>query len=366
MLKQDRDPAVDRTSRAWAERIEALSRARVFVPAAPALVRQPLDRNPRDPYAFDLDERLACDFVPRNISGTTPKFDCRLPNGDMVKVKYGRTPEVHAEVAATRLLAALGFGADHVSFVRTIDCRGCPPAPFRTRQIAELYFLRGLVDRVMVNDGVRTYRDVAVERRFDAAEIEADGYEGWQWSELQLVKSDLGGASRGELDALRLMAVVLGHWDNKSSNQRLVCLDAPRGASPPVPCPTPLVMLQDLGSTFGPRKLNRDNWAATPVWADAGGCRVSMREMPYDGATFVDVEISEEGRSLLAARLRSLSSSQLDTLFRGAAFPEPADRAPADISAWATAFEHKVAQIANRPPCPQRSTPAVVARSTSP
>src|SRR6476661_3654972 len=47
--------------------------------------------------------------------GATPKFACRLPDGDEVKVKYGReNGEVYAEVAASRLLWALGFGADRV------------------------------------------------------------------------------------------------------------------------------------------------------------------------------------------------------------------------------------------------------------
>ena len=32
---------------------------------------------------------------------------------------------------------------------------------------------------------------------------------------------------RADLDALRLLARVLAHWDNKSENQRLVCLDGP-------------------------------------------------------------------------------------------------------------------------------------------
>ena len=41
-------------------------------------------------------------------------------------MKYGRTNgEVYAEVAATRLLWALGFGADPMYPVR-VSCRGCP------------------------------------------------------------------------------------------------------------------------------------------------------------------------------------------------------------------------------------------------
>jgi hypothetical protein len=44
---------------------------------------------------------------------------------------------------------------------------------------------------------------------------------------LPLVDPAKGGATRAELDALRLTAILLGHWDNKASNQRLVCEEGP-------------------------------------------------------------------------------------------------------------------------------------------
>jgi hypothetical protein len=358
MASGEREPDVDRESPAWRARIDALSRARVFADPAPSVASQPLDTNPRDRRPFDAGERVVCDYVPKAVSGTTPKFDCRLPAGEMVKVKYGRTPEVHAEVAATRLLAALGFAADHVSFVRELQCRGCPPAPYRTRQVAELFFLSRLVDWFADSDAFRTYRDVAVERKFEGDGIEAAGFKGWQWAELDLVKPERGGAGRGELDALRLMAVVLGHWDNKSSNQRLVCLDTGDDSSAgQQACAKPLLMLQDLGSTFGPRKLNQERWSRAPVFIDAERCVVSMRDMPYDGATFVDATISEAGRSLLARRLRSLSDAQIQALFLGAAFPDPDGDAsqreqPTDVSDWVRTLKDKIAQVAERAPCP--------------
>src|SRR5688572_5568651 len=128
---REREPAADTTSDAWRARQAALARARVFV-AGPVRGQASLDRNPRDPRPIDQEQVVPCDYVAKPLSGTTPKFDCRLADGTVVKVKYGGTPEVHAEVAATRLLAALGFGADHVSYVEAVDCRGCPPTPFRT------------------------------------------------------------------------------------------------------------------------------------------------------------------------------------------------------------------------------------------
>ena len=92
------------------------------------------------------------------------------------------------------------------------------------------------------------------------------------------------------------MAVFLHHWDNKSSNQRLTCVSA---TTPD--CAHPLAMIQDVGSEFGPKKVDLDNWRSMPVWH---GCVqracVSMKDMPYNGGTFEDAAISEDGRRLLA------------------------------------------------------------------
>jgi hypothetical protein len=115
---------------------------------------------------------------------------------------------------------------------------------------------------------------------------------------------------------LRLLAVLLGHWDNKANNQRLVCLGEKRSSDK---CRRPLAMIQDLGGTFGPNKLNLTAWAATPIWSDAATCSVSMKKLPYGGSTFPDVTITEGGRRFLADRLRKLSSQQVRDLFEGAA-----------------------------------------------
>jgi hypothetical protein len=342
---------VDKSSPEWMRRQDALRRARVFVEPTSVSAKTPLDRNPRDRQAFGRHERLSCAYIPKPTTGTTTKFDCELPSGEVVKVKYGRTPEVHAEIAATRLLRALGFAADHVSLVETLDCRGCPPAPFRTRQLADWFFMDSLLERWRDRSATRTFRTVAVERKFEAPAITAGELEGWQWGELSEVREDRGGASRADLDALRLIAVVLGHWDNKSSNQRLVCLDAgsPEKHDQAAPCRRPLIMLQDLGSTFGPRKLNQKGWQESAVWADETSCLVSMKELPYDGATFLDMDISEAGRQRLSERLARLSHAQIESLFAGAAFPSDGG----GVSEWATILEDKIRQIVERPACPQ-------------
>lgn len=314
-------------------RADALARAKVFRAAfTPGVL---------DPKATAHGE-LACRFVLTDATGTTPKFDCELPTGIRVKVKYGNTPEISGEIAASRLLAALGFGADRVMLASRVRCYGCPASPFHTRRLAEWTHLEPLLRRTRDYDAYRDFEWAAVEYKLEGVAVEAEGRKGWGFFELKQIDSGRGGADPAEVDALRLMAMFLAHWDNKAANQRLVCLSREeRGVS----CRRPLVMLQDVGATFGPRKVNLDGWRSTPIWADADRCRLSMKPLPHDGGTFEDVQISDRGRRLLADRLVRLSARQIETLFVEGRFA-------GDIEQWVTTFQRKVNEIAVRPPCP--------------
>ena len=80
-------------------------------------------------------------------------------------------------------------------------------------------------------------------------------------------------------------------------------------------------MLQDLGATFGPTKVNFERWSASAIWKDAPGCVVSMEEMPYEGILFPPTAISEGGRALLAERLRMLTEAACPESLPGSALP---------------------------------------------
>ena len=345
-------PRIDFNGSAWNARLALLERGRVFV-GTPDVAALDLSRSPNDPSPLDPATAVACRYVPKPPTATTPKFDCRLPGGDVIKVKYGWTPERAAEIAATRLLAALGFGADHVTLLPSVRCLGCPPYPFQTRRLADAFFATGLVDWLTDDDYPREFVWVSAERRMAGRAIEVDGYEGWDWNELERVSPSKGGASRAEIDALRLMAIFLAHWDNKSTNQRLLCEDGHGGYDPQAPCRRPLLMLQDLGATFGPTKVRHETWAQTPIWANGSRCVVSMQDMPYHGSNFRPVQISEDGRVLLGGRLKQLSEPQIRALFQSAGFPDPATgRATGEVTPWVRTFQDKVREIADRSPCP--------------
>jgi len=322
-------------------RHDALRRARVrlVTPAVPAL---------------DLDivePAIACRFVARAATGTTPKFDCVLDGGEVVKVKYGRNPELPGEVAATRLISALGFASDRMSIARVVRCYGCPRSPFMAMRLLQVTGMARWPPVPGAADGYSEFSWAAVERKFDASAIELPDRAGWGWWELKYVDTGQG-AARDDLDALRLLAVFLAHWDNKDENQRLACLDEPSAQD--ASCSRPLAMMQDVGATFGPLKVNLARWASMPVWADRETCTVSMKALPYGGGTFPDARISDTARRQLAAQLASISREDIRALFAAARFPQhySATDDEKDLDAWEAAFTDRVRQIAEAGPCP--------------
>ena len=325
-------------------RQHAIDRARLWhEPARDGRVPLPADAT--------IDE-LSCRFVLKRLNGTTPKFNCVLDSGEEVRIKYGKGAEIPAEAAATRLLRALGFAADEIRLVRHLRCYGCPIEPFVASKAVQGVRAGGVYEKVLDYEDGHDYEWVALERKYDARPIETASGQGWAFAELDRVNETKGGAPRAHVDALRLAAAFLAHWDNKSDNQRLVCVsrDWPDGA----PCPASMMMLQDLGATFGPRKINLRRWRTSAIWADRGACVVTMKHLPYSGATFVDTRVTEEGRQLLARQLRALTDGELTNLFAGARFDQPrslfSDVHP--VPMWVAAFKARVHMISDGPPCP--------------
>ena len=335
---------------------DALRRAQVWARPDTPIERASLRKNPDGPDSLDARKTVSCRFRPGGVSGTTPKFDCELDGGDTVKVKYGRNnPELYTEVIATRLLTVLGFPADRMYVVDRVRCYGCPDDPFAGLQcINEGQSVNACFPQL----DYATYHEfdaAVIERPIKGRRIETSQLRGWTWEELGKIDAGAGGASRAHVDALRLMAVFLNHWDNKDKNQRLLCLgekDVPGHQFTPGSCRRPLAMIQDLGATFGPDKLNLARWAASPLWSDATSCAVSMKTLPEGGSTFPDARISEEGQKFLADRLRRLSREQIRDLFEGANVAEY-PKGDSNVDRWVSAFEKRARAITDHDgPCP--------------
>jgi hypothetical protein len=344
--------AID-ADRTRTRRATALASAQVWHEPHVPIREADLRNNPAG--SFLATDEVACRFSLAPVSGTTPKFYCELPGGERLKIKYGAgNPELHAEVAATRLLAALGFGADQMFVVRKVRCAGCPTFPFQSLRCLDRTGFKaacfpGGIDESQVVD----FEVAVVERKRPGRVIETVEDQGWAWFELDRIDQAHGGASRAEVDAFRLMAVFLAHWDNKAANQRLICppeFDRDDGT-----CVQPLAIMQDLGATFGPMKIDLHNWRQGQIWKDGATCTVSMAHLPWGGATFPERKISEEGRLMLLGLLEQLSDQQLRDLFEGSRvtshdqFSAEARRA----DAWVRVFRDKVRQIREGGPCPK-------------
>ena len=187
-----------------------MARAQVWTRTNPAVMD--IKAGPRDQGAFPFRATIRCDYVAKELGGRSPKFACRAGD-DELKIKYGGTNgEVYGEVLATRLLWALGFGADRMYSVNVI-CRGCPE---------EL----GGIER---SGNESRFDPAIVERKMPGRELEIDGKPGWSWADLGRITPAPGGAPRAHRDALRLLAVFLQHSDSKPEQQNILCLEGSRG-----------------------------------------------------------------------------------------------------------------------------------------
>jgi len=328
-------------SRPGEVRLDAIRRAQVWTKTNVSAMD--IKTGPTGPGAFPVDATVTCEYVEKKMTGRSPKFTCKIPPDDEVKVKYGATnDEVYAEVAASRLLWALGFGADHMYPVRVV-CKGCPEHIVGT-EVA------------------------AIERKMPGTELESDIEAGWAWRELDLVDPDEGGATRAERDALKLLAVFLQHTDSKAVQQRLLCVgpDKEKGngtanGKGKKECDETFMFVQDVGLTFGrasssnrsaAKSTHLREWAATPIWKDPGRCVANMKKSLT--GTLKDPVISEEGRKFLAGLLTQLTDQQLRDLFEVARFarrPAEPDRPATTIDQWVEAFKQKRTEIVSHS-CP--------------
>jgi hypothetical protein len=317
-------------------RLQAIRRAKVW---SPTNVRaMDLRAGPRGSDAFGPNQTVSCTYRDKKLSGHSPKFLCAITSDDEVKVKYGSdNGEVYGEVAATRLFWALGFPADAMYPVRVV-CHGCPSDPdVSTRDRHE---------RVL-------FDPAAIERKLKGTSLEVREDSGWTWPELELVDESTDGTSRAQRDALKLLAVMIQHTDTKAEQQRLLCPKREKVDAGDV-CTEPLLMVNDLGVTFGSANLfnrdsigavNFDQWSKEPIWADVKHC-VGNLTVSQTGSLDKPL-IREAGRRFLAELLVQLSDKQLRDLFDVARFSQRStDRVrPATTDQWMNAFKRKRSEI---------------------
>ena len=297
---------------------------------------------PQEPGAFPFTATVTCDYYQKDLSGASPKFPCRT-GADEMKVKYGpNNAEVFGEVAATRLMWALGFGADRMYPVKVV-CRGCPSSLGGIARENQEYL----------------FDPATIERKMPGRELEPES--AWSWTELDAMDEARGGAPLAHRDALKLLAVFMQHTDTKPEQQRIICLGEATGESVTAAnCARPFMMVSDVGLTFGRANLFNTNgkgmnfvaWGATPVWKEGGKCVGNLSKSAT--GTLDDPVISEEGRAFLANLLMQLSDDQIAGLFEAARVtlrlrdPGKESSGLATVGEWVEVFKRKRAEIVNR------------------
>ncbi|MBI3298170.1 MAG: hypothetical protein HYZ75_08405 [Elusimicrobia bacterium] len=326
--------------------LDHVRRAQVRVAVDPSTLD--LRNGPQGPGTYPLGAEVGCKYEEKDslhpLGGHSPKFPCVTPDGRRLKVKYKgeANPEVYGEVVGARLLWALGFYADSMSSVK-IMCENCPADPWTATASSPR--------------NKRAFEPATVQERLKGAEIERAAGEAWTFGDLDLVNPELGGASRADTDALKLLAAFMNHGDNTANQQRLVCLEGDPE------CKSPAMYITDVGGVFGGKGYftSYKHWTRRPkLWKDSARC---VLDFSGTDNKYKDPVISEGGRKLLADLLGKLSESQVKDLFLGARFDHLARREPPFIGAngksrpltvddWVKAFIERRSQITGVR-CPQ-------------
>jgi hypothetical protein len=328
-------------------------------------------------FQLHFNDKLICDFAApgSQMGGKTPKFSCKITrvesadgtvqtstpemDEEPVKVKFGADDnEVYAEVAATRLMWALGYYADAWFPVR-VECHNCPENPVSGSGPT----------------GTRMFDPATIVRKYPGNKMYENGNEeqGWSWKELDTAN----GRPTYERDGLKLLGAFLQHSDNKPPQQRLSCdkVKIDESTQPfTTTCEKPVMMVQDVGATFGSggwftsngsAKMNLHNWSGKKLWNKVGTeaspthCQASLSKSltAHDGLS--DPLISEEGRRFDAGLMCQLSDHQVEELFKAArvaampqyhnpdgSFKSGVEEASI-VRQWVEAFKQKREQLAS-------------------
>jgi hypothetical protein len=380
------------------DRLDIIKRAQIYWPTRKAnenLLDGPIQKKKGQKFAFN--EVVNCKFVePSDMEkpgGKTAKFKCER-NGKRFKVKYSSSLDnntgIWGEMLSTRLLWALGFPSDAMYAVR-VNCENCPERPWRyITNYYEVENLKKLQETKTLNNfqqknlekmekalakmettrATRLFNDAIIEIKFDADKVEKFDSQGWSFDELDLVGENLSDQQvsheiKIQRDALNLLSALIQHADNKAQQQRILCLDERENKSMEKShCEKPVLMIQDLGFTFGsgwiftgfdPANKTRMIGSGTtadlkgfkenPLWSDKEKCLTQINYFRPTGIP-ANKSISQEGVDFLVQKLEAFVANEkdLEDLFKASRVEEIKGQT-ATLSDWTGAFKEKVQEL---------------------
>ena len=160
-------------------------------------------------------------FVDEDLNGTNPKFDVRDENGTKWRVKLGA--EARPEVAASRLLWAVGYFANEDYFVADMRVEGMKPLKRGQKLVGPDGELRN----------VRLKRFLKDEKKVG----------NWRWRSNPFLGTR-------EFNGLRVMMALMNSWDLKDQNNSVY---EEKGIND---SPELHYVISDLGATFGTTGLS--------------------------------------------------------------------------------------------------------------
>lgn len=300
---------------------------------APVLWQDPTDISVRDLRFGAGSEKRApsgavFQFVKEDLSGTNPKIIATDESGSKWKIKLGA--EAQPEVAASRLVWAVGYFANENYFLPELQINGLPA-----------HLRRG---RKFVSAGGAVHN--ARLQRINKSE---DKEGNWAW------KEDPFTGTR-ELNGLRVLMALINNWDLKDINNKIVVEKA-------AGTPREIYYVSDLGASFGPSGIvlghskSRGNLEAykssrfitkvTPRYVNfATPRRATLLELANPPQYAMRLHLRWIGRNIpradarwMAALLERLSPAQIRDAFRAAGYSQN------EVEGFATVLENRIASL---------------------
>jgi len=301
--------------------------------AAPVLWQDPTDISSRDLRFGSGGEHHApqgtiFQFVKEDLSGTNPKLIVTDEAGSKWKIKLGA--EAKPEVAASRLVWAVGYFTNENYFLPELQISGLPAHLHRGREL------------VSANGTVHDAR----LQRMDKSEAKEGN---WKW------KQDPFTGTR-ELNGLRVLMALINNWDLKDINNKIV---TEKDGNPP----REIYFVSDLGASFGPSGIvkghskSRGNLPAytssrfitkvTPQYVSfATPRRATLLELVNPPQFVMRLHLRWIGRQIprddakwMAGLLERLSPAQIRDAFRAAGY------SPDEVEGFATVIENRIASL---------------------
>ena len=167
------------------------------------------DHQPHGPFTF----------IEEDLKGSNPKFDIRDQDGVKWRVKLGA--EARPEVAASRLVWAVGYFTNEDYFVEDLHVQDMPPHLHRGQNLVAA---DGSVHNVRLKRSAKGQEKLGI----------------WQWGSNPFTGTR-------ELNGLRVMMALINNWDLKDSNNAVYQEKHNDGST----TPEQVYLVSDLGASFG-------------------------------------------------------------------------------------------------------------------